>query len=112
MSLAHEKFAKAAGSILLLRADNCWQRFHTASTHTVDWRRDFGATQHVQSAAIPTNLLRRAAGQNDVQNRFHTAWVISGQFIAGQNPPLFALVKSGQIGGLRTPEELYKREGA
>jgi hypothetical protein len=30
--------------------------------HTVDWRRDFGATQHVQSAAIPTNLLRRAAG--------------------------------------------------
>jgi hypothetical protein len=30
MSLAHERFAKAAGSILLLRADNCWQRFYTA----------------------------------------------------------------------------------
>jgi hypothetical protein len=27
---AHERFAKAAGSILLLRADNCWQRFYTA----------------------------------------------------------------------------------
>jgi hypothetical protein len=31
-------------------------------TRTAGWRRDFGATQHVQSAAIPTNLLRRAAG--------------------------------------------------
>jgi hypothetical protein len=30
MSLAHVRFAKAAGSILLLRADNCWQRFYTA----------------------------------------------------------------------------------
>jgi hypothetical protein len=31
--------------------------------------------------------------QNDVQNRFHTASVISGQTIAAQNRPLSALVQ-------------------
>jgi hypothetical protein len=34
--------------------------------------------------------------QNDVQNRFHTASVISGQTIASQNPPLSAVGNSGQ----------------
>jgi hypothetical protein len=30
MPVAHERFAKVASSILLLRADDCSQRFHTA----------------------------------------------------------------------------------
>jgi hypothetical protein len=31
--------------------------------------------------------------QNDVQNRFHTASVISGQTVTAQNPPLSAIVR-------------------
>jgi hypothetical protein len=30
MPLTHERFARAAGSIPLLRADDCFLRFHTA----------------------------------------------------------------------------------
>jgi hypothetical protein len=34
MPLAHERFAKAARSILLLRADDCFSRFYTARVNS------------------------------------------------------------------------------
>ena len=35
MPCAHERFAKTAGLILLLRADNCWPRFYTARVMSI-----------------------------------------------------------------------------
>jgi hypothetical protein len=69
MPLGHERFAKAESSILLLRADSCFQRFHTARVK-LRHRADLTILEH-----IPILLLLPCSS---LGHRCLTSWIGTG----------------------------------
>jgi hypothetical protein len=107
MPLGHERFAKAESSILLLRADSCFQRFHTARVRSA-YRTDPSRTSASSLiAAVSTGapliemLFRRGDDWNALSVRARgaavedvvavadvTAWYSADLLVVGRKFPL------------------------